>query len=73
MIEVFKTDVHCPDQARRLVDEIQNTFEGYVVNFDLENCDRILRVKAPGRNIETVSLIAFLLATGCCAEVLQDE
>ncbi len=46
MIEVFKTNVNKPAQAEQLVQLIQQTFVGYNANFDLEDCDRILRIKS---------------------------
>lgn len=46
MIEVFKTNVSTRAHARQLVQVIQQTFEGYSANFDLEDCDRILRIKS---------------------------
>jgi hypothetical protein len=46
MIEVFKTNVNKPAQAEQLVQLIQQTFAGYNANFDLEDCDRILRIKS---------------------------
>lgn len=46
MIEVFKTNVNTRAHARQLVQVIQQTFEGYSANFDLEDCDRILRIKS---------------------------
>lgn len=46
MIEVYKTNVNKPAQAEQLVQLIQQTFVGYNVNFDLDDCDRILRIKS---------------------------
>ncbi|WKZ61300.1 MAG: hypothetical protein QY309_07380 [Cyclobacteriaceae bacterium] len=46
MIEVFKTNVNKRAQAEQLVQLIQQTFVGYNANFDLEDCDRILRIKS---------------------------
>jgi len=47
MIEVFKTNVKHADHAKILVDQIHTTFADYTANFDLEDCDRILRVVSP--------------------------
>jgi hypothetical protein len=70
-VEVFKTDVTCPDKAKVLIDHIQNAFYDYQVNFDLEDCDRILRIKCVGGVIQSDTLITFLQRLGCNAEVLQ--
>ena len=44
MVEVFKTNVHDVDQVNLLLNQIHNTFKGYKANFDLEDCDKILRI-----------------------------
>ena len=73
MIEVFKTNVESPDQATMLIDQIQRNFADYKVNFDLHDCDNILRVKTAAESIEPQSLIDFLKEFGFHAEVLSDE
>ena len=72
MVEVFKTNVKDRDYANRLIDQIQKKFIGYKANFDLADCDNILRVCVKGQ-IEPDAVIAFLEKFGCIAEVLQDE
>lgn len=44
MIEVFKTDVRNERDVNLLIALIHKTFGEYRANFDLEDCDRILRV-----------------------------
>lgn len=73
MVEVFKTTVTHSEHARMLVVEIQKTFRGYRVNFDLEDCDRILRVEYHGGSIQASELIRFLQTYGFDAEVLTEE
>jgi hypothetical protein len=45
-IEVFKTDVTTIVTANIIVSEIIKILPHAVVNFDLEDCDHILRVEA---------------------------
>ena len=71
MVEVFKTDVMDPGQASVLAEQIRKTFEGYEPSFDLEDCDKILRVKSPA-GIDATVLIRTLHDLGCHAEVLPD-
>ena len=73
MIEVFKTNVEDCDQAKRLIDQIHKTFIDYTANFDLEDCDNILRVKCKTGLIESTLLIHLFKELGCNAEILQDE
>lgn len=73
MVEVFKTNVKDNDYAGRLVDQIHRNFIGYKANFDLQDCDNILRIKSVTGVIDTNPLISFLGKFGCEAEVLEDE
>ena len=73
MIEVFKTDVEDSKYADILVEHIQRIFHGYEVNFDLQDCDKILRVKNVFGMVNSDRLIKMLQSFGFHAEVLQDD
>ncbi|WP_259067716.1 hypothetical protein HDF24_19230 [Mucilaginibacter sp. X4EP1] len=45
MIEVFKTNVENSKQAVPLLHLLHNQLPSTEINFDLEDCDNILRVK----------------------------
>ena len=45
MIEVFKTNVENSKQAASLLCLLQDRLPSAEINFDLEDCDNILRVK----------------------------
>ncbi len=45
MVEVFKTNVRKMSQANKLVSLLLQHFPNSKVNFDLHDCDKILRVK----------------------------
>jgi hypothetical protein len=45
MIEVFKTNVEEAVQAEKLVDILLDHFPDNKINFDLHDCDKILRVE----------------------------
>ena len=70
-VEVFKTNVADPDQAKWLVDQIERSFANCKVNFDLDDCDRILRVMFE-EEIQSDMLIDLLENVGCKSEVLPD-
>ena len=72
MIEVFKTTVSDKDLAHRIVDELETKFPGFVVNFDLEDCDNILRIKSVGAPITPDPIINVVKEFGFNAEVLPD-
>ncbi|HRP55314.1 hypothetical protein [Agriterribacter sp.] len=73
MIEVFKTNVHNRHDAAMLIEQIHRSFLDYQANFDLEDCDRILRVKCISGVIKSALLIDFLKDLGFEAEVLPDN
>lgn len=44
MIEVFKTNVQNKTQAKRIINLLEKMFSQASINFDLNDCDKILRV-----------------------------
>jgi hypothetical protein len=73
IVEVFKTNVETDEQASRLTHHIHENFNGCQVNFDLEDCDRILRFQSSTGIIPTDQLIRLMQAAGFQAEILPDE
>lgn len=73
MVEVFRTNVKNREHASALVFRICKEFAHYKVNFDLDDCDRILRVECKTFPIETDRIINLVHHSGYIAEVLEDE
>jgi len=73
MIEVFKTGVTDPAQADLLRDQIHRVFPRYRANFDLEDCDHILRVEHRGGAVRAAAVIELLKDWNVYAAVLPDE
>jgi hypothetical protein len=73
MVEVFKTNVKDPGHAKRLIEQIHQNFSDYKANFDLEDCDNILRVQSTTGFVQSSFLIALLEEFGYTAEVLPDD
>ncbi len=73
MVEVFKTNVSTQSQANMLVDQIHKNFIDYKANFDLEDCDKILRIKCVNAFIEPSLVINLLNDFGFNAEILPDD
>jgi len=46
IVEVFKTNVQEESETNLVIAFIQKLFPNYKINFDLEDCDKILRVEA---------------------------
>ncbi len=62
MVEVFKTNVNAPEPAQWLIHKLNTLYPHYKINFDLEDCDKILRVA--GELICNESIIAVLNEVG---------
>ena len=73
MVEVFKTNVENRHHADMLVNRVHETFPGYKANFDLDDCDKILRVEYAAGLIQSDSLIVLLRHAGFTAEILPGD
>ena len=73
MVEVFKTNVEDRGHAKMLIEKIHQHFIDYKANFDLEDCDKILRVKSFAGHVQSTLLIHLLKQFGFQAEVLDDD
>lgn len=58
MIEVFKTDVADEKQASEVRNLLLQHFPGSKVNFDLHDCDKVLRVEGSGFTTEHILVLA---------------
>lgn len=70
MVEVFKTNITNTEDAQRILSILQNSFPHYKVNFDLEDCDKILRVKSPDHNLRPERIVNTLHQQGFEAAIL---
>jgi hypothetical protein len=70
MVEVFKTNVQQHEQAKQLTSVLRGRFDFCKINFDLEDCDKILRVE--GKQICVETIIEILNTRGLQCEVLTD-
>ena len=59
-IEIFKTNVALKSKAQQLIEELSYRFPDYKVNFDLEDCDRILRVESASGAVKISSIMNWL-------------
>ncbi|KYG75379.1 hypothetical protein [Roseivirga echinicomitans] len=57
MIEVFATNITSEGKAKRILTQIEEVFPAYIANFDLEDCDKILRIETEQTMIDTKSII----------------
>ena len=69
MIEIFKTNVKNAKQAATLATILRRRLPSAEINFDLEDCDKILRVE--GEKICAVNIIHFMTSKGFECRVLE--
>lgn len=69
MVEVFKTNIACETVANEVSKGLSKLFPNYKVNFDLEDCDRILRIEA--ENIPIALIKDTVQNMGLICEVLE--
>jgi hypothetical protein len=65
-VEVFKTNVYDRTDADRMVAVLSVNFPGTRINFDLHDCDKILRMEGPGFTIEKVISLVKQNGFECC-------
>jgi len=67
-VEVFKTNVNEIETSEQLIQQVLNHYPHSRVNFDMEDCDRILRIEAD--MVVPEKIIEILTANGYLCEVL---
>src|SRR5262245_40836651 len=72
MVEVFSTNVCERQIADLLVIQIEQAFRNYLANFDLDDCDRVLRIKSKDGTVNIQAILDFISGFGYKIEVLPD-
>ncbi|KEO75891.1 hypothetical protein [Anditalea andensis] len=70
MIEVFCTNIPSSEVADRILAMIGELYPDYKANFDLEDCDKILRVEGKGV-LEVDSIMDLVICRGYTISILQ--
>ena len=69
MVEVFKTNVQKKTQSKKLLSILSEAFPSFKINFDLSDCDKVLRVE--GDNMEASRIMILVKEHGFRCEVLD--
>jgi hypothetical protein len=69
MVEVFKTNVQRKSESRKLLSVLSEALPCSKINFDLSDCDKVLRVE--GDNIEALRIMILVKEYGFTCEVLD--
>jgi hypothetical protein len=73
MVEVFKTNISKNRDARRVAKMLADTLPACKISFDLEDCDRILRIEAVKGEVNCRQVITLVQKNGFACEVLPDN
>ena len=68
MVEIFKTNVYAKSTAQKLIKVLKEHFPHFKINFDLQDCDRILRVE--GYQLEIQKIKSIVNEKGFICEVI---
>jgi len=69
MVEVFKTNVQKKAQSKMLLCILSEAFPSFKINFDLSDCDKVLRVE--GDNMEVLGIMILVKEYGFTCELLD--
>ena len=69
MVEVFKTNVRLKKESMFLLNILLEIFPKYKIDFDLDDCDKILRIE--GVVVQSGKVIKVLREQGFSCSVLQ--
>jgi hypothetical protein len=71
LVEVFKTNVHDKQIAIEIITSLKRLFPNYRINFDLDDCDRILRIEPESGYVEADQVINVVRSLNYDIEALQ--
>jgi hypothetical protein len=70
MVDVFKTNIQDSQVAENILQELKKHFPNALINFDLNDCDNILRIEHNENNIKKTFHVFQNLGHFC--EILTD-
>lgn len=73
MVEIFRTNVSSHLQANSILERLQKEFPQYEMNFDLEDCDKILRVDGKKDAVNPKAIMELVKHFKYEIKILPDE
>jgi hypothetical protein len=70
VVEIFKTNVTQPEAAEKIVSELKRALPLAKINFDLDDCDKVLRVEIDSESL-IHSIVQHLHSAGYWCELLK--
>lgn len=72
MIEVYKTNIEKGKAAKRVRKMLHQKFPDLLINFDLEDCDNIMRVENREGYFDVDLILQQVSEMGFCIEILEE-
>ena len=72
IVQVFKTDVQDQKDARRIVLFLHQNYAHCKVNFDLDDCDKVLRIESQQEPVKEAAIQLVVAVYGYDCKPLQD-
>lgn len=70
IVEIFKTNVNNQQLATKIVADLKQLYPEYRINFDLEDCDNILRIEGCNK-IDTFKIMDYSKNYGILIEIIN--
>lgn len=67
-VDVFKTTVKTEEDAAEIINLLKEYFPNHLINFDLDDCDKILRIEGVANN--KIFIKNILLQEGFICDIL---
>ncbi len=71
-VEIFKTDVSSKLIGEIIISKLNKSFPDYIMNFDLDDCDKILRVESTNESIDIHKILGLLEANKINIELITE-
>lgn len=71
IVEVFKTDVRCPEEAGKVTALFSVLYPVFKINVDLEDEENILRIESYGAEIKVDQVVSLMKALNYYCERLE--
>ena len=72
MVEIFKTDVKSRIRSKKIIAMLNKSFPSYKINFDLDDCDKILRIESQNGDIDIESIIKIVRRSSVEIDFIPD-
>ncbi len=66
-VEVFKTDLQHPAEVIEMTIKILERLSGYRITFDLEDCDKIMRIETKHAVVDVGAVVG--IGNLCCKNI----